>query len=169
MIFLATADRSEEPTQSEGCKFQGLGQTGRSGLSGGQREFRIAAGIKVVSICWAMDPNRIASRWSQKADIGVPSGEMPGSIDFEFYFFWSGLTQTVRFYARHEGSRIRCAVTRTALEHCAGSLKARPPADLERVFEQHRHEIERLAVDKILARRFQGDGSVLIRAVDLSP
>jgi hypothetical protein len=91
---------------------------------------------------------------------------MPGSI--EFYFFWSGLTQTVRFYARHEGSRIRCAVTLTALEHCAGSLKAMAPADLERVFEQHRHEIERLAVDKIL-RRFQGDGSVLIRAVDLSP
>jgi hypothetical protein len=93
---------------------------------------------------------------------------MPGSIKFEFYFFWSGLTQTVRFYARHQDSRIRCAVTRTALEERAGSLKLMPPADLERVFEQHRQEIERVAAEKIRARRFQGDGSVLIRAVDLS-
>jgi hypothetical protein len=29
---------------------------------------------------------------------------MPSSIKFEFYFFWSGLAQTVRFYARHQDS-----------------------------------------------------------------
>jgi hypothetical protein len=92
--------------------------------------------------------------------------EMPSSIEFELYFFWSGITQTVRFYARHQDSRIRCPVTRTALEECAGSLKPMPPAHLERVFEQHRQEIERIAAEKIRARRFQGDGSVLIRAAD---
>ena len=94
---------------------------------------------------------------------------MASSLEFEYYFFWSGLTQTVRFYARHGDRRIRCAVTRMALEERAGALQPLRPTGLERVFEQHRQEIERIAADKILAHRFQGDGTIMIRAVDLSP
>ncbi len=94
---------------------------------------------------------------------------MPSSVEFEYYFFWSGLTQTIRFYARYGDSRIRCGVTRTALEEWAGALKPLRPADLDRVFEQHRQEIEQIAADKIMAGRFQGDGTILIRSVDLSP
>jgi hypothetical protein len=94
---------------------------------------------------------------------------MPSSIDFEHYFFWSDLTQTIRFSARHRDRRIRCGVTRRALEDRAGALQTLRPAELERVFEQHRQEIERIASDKILAGSFQGDGTIVIRAVDLRP
>jgi hypothetical protein len=94
---------------------------------------------------------------------------MPSSVEFEYCFFWSDLTQTVRFSARYRDRRIRCAVTRRALEERAGSLKPLRPANLESLFEQHRQEIERIAADKILAGRFQGDGTIVIRAVDLSP
>jgi hypothetical protein len=93
---------------------------------------------------------------------------MPSSVEFEYCFFWSDLTQTIRFSARHRDRRIRCGVTRTALEDRAEALQPLRPADLERVFEQHRQEIERIATDKILAGRFQGDGTVLIRTADLS-
>lgn len=92
---------------------------------------------------------------------------MPRSVEFEYYFFWSPLTQTIRFYAHHQDRRIRCAVSRAALEEFAGSLKPLRPADLERVFEQYRPEIERILTNKILAGQFQHDGSVLIRTVDL--
>jgi uncharacterized protein DUF1488 len=94
---------------------------------------------------------------------------MPSSVKFDYYFYWSARTQTVRFYARHGEARIWCAVTRTALEERAGSPGPLRPVDLERVFEQHRQEIERIAADKILAGRFQGDGTVLVRTVDLNP
>ena len=50
----------------------------------------------------------------------------------------------------------------------SGSLKPLRPTDLERVFEQHRQEVERIAAEKILAG-LQGDGPVLVRVVDLSP
>jgi hypothetical protein len=93
---------------------------------------------------------------------------MSRSVEFQYYFFWSALTQTVRFYAHHGESRVRCAVTRIALEERAGSLTPLRPADLERAFEQYREEIERMAAEKILAGHFQGDGSVLVRAIDLS-
>jgi hypothetical protein len=93
---------------------------------------------------------------------------MPSSVGFEYYFFWSPLTQTIRFSARHQDRRIRCAVSRAALEDLAGSLMPLRPADLERVFEQYRPEIERILTNKILAGHFQHDGSVLIRTVDLN-
>jgi len=48
----------------------------------------------------------------------------------------SSSTQTIRFSARHWDRRIRCGVTRTALEDRAGALQPLRPADLERVFEQ---------------------------------
>src|ERR1700694_2809441 len=41
---------------------------------------------------------------------GPRRSEVAISVEFEYYFFWSPLTQTVRFYARHGDSRIRCAV-----------------------------------------------------------
>ena len=94
---------------------------------------------------------------------------MPSSVEFEYHSFWSDLTQTIRFSARHRDRRIRCGVTRTALEDRAGALQPLRPADLERVFEQHRQQIERIVADKILARRFQADGTIPIRAVDLGP
>jgi len=55
-----------------------------------------------------------------------------------------------------------------ALEHLAGALQPLCPPDLGRVFEQHRQEIERIAADKILAGLFQGDGTIMVRAVDFS-
>src|SRR6266540_2937182 len=88
-------------------------------------------------------------------------------VEFEYYFFWSPLTQTVRFYARHGDSRIRCAVTRTSLEDLAQSSGPLHPRDLERAFEEHRQTIERIAAQKIRAGHLQGDGTVLIRTVDL--
>jgi len=94
---------------------------------------------------------------------------MPSSVEFEYCSFWSDLTETIRFSARHRARRIRCGVTRMALEGRAGVLQPLRPADLERVFEQLRQEIERIAADKILAGLFQGDGTILIRAVDFSP
>ena len=94
---------------------------------------------------------------------------MPSSVDFEHYFFWSGLTQIIRFSARHRDRRIRCGVTRAALEDRAGALQPLRPVDLERVFEQHRQEIERIAAEKVLAELFQGDGTIVIRALDFSP
>ena len=90
-------------------------------------------------------------------------------LEFGYFFFWSPLTQTIKFSASYMDRQIRCAVSRAALEEMAGSLKPLRPADLERVFAQHRQEIDRVSADKILAGSFQGDGSVLIRAVDLSP
>jgi len=48
----------------------------------------------------------------------------------------SSSTQTIRFSARHRDRRIRCGVTRTALEDRTGALQPLRPADLERVFEQ---------------------------------
>src|SRR6266496_2488663 len=81
-------------------------------------------------------------------------------VEFEYYFFWSPLTQTVRFYARHGDSRIRCAVTRTSLEDLAQSSGPLHPRDLERAFEEHRQTIERIAAEKIRAGHFQGDGTV---------
>jgi hypothetical protein len=94
---------------------------------------------------------------------------MPSSVEFDSCFFWSDLTETIRFSARDRARRIRCGVTRMALEHLAGALQPLCPADLERVFEQHRQEIERIATDKILAGLFQGDGTIMVRAVDFSP
>jgi len=90
---------------------------------------------------------------------------MPSSVEFEYHSFWSDLTQTIRFSARHRDRRIRCGVTRTALEDRAGALQPLRPADLERVFEQHRQQ----TADKMLAGRFQADGTIPIRAVDLGP
>jgi len=48
-----------------------------------------------------MDPHRIANLASEGPRIlEVTSFEMPSSIKFEFYFFWSGLTQTRRLGTR---------------------------------------------------------------------
>src|SRR6266699_1022190 len=54
-------------------------------------------------------------------DVPLGVGVKRHLVEFEYYFFWSPLTQTVRFYARHGDSRIRCAVTRTSLEDLAQS------------------------------------------------
>jgi uncharacterized protein DUF1488 len=89
-------------------------------------------------------------------------------LRFGHFFFWSSLTQTIKFSADYMDRRIRCAVTRTALEALSGSLKPLRPADLERIFEQHRPEIERIAAEKILAGHFLEDGLLYVRAVDLS-
>ena len=78
-------------------------------------------------------------------------------LEFAYFFFWSGLTQSIRFSAFYvsKDRRIRCAVTRAALEELFGLLQPLGPTDLERVFEQHRQEIERIAAEKILAAYFQ--------------
>ena len=91
------------------------------------------------------------------------------AVDFEHYFYWSSLTQSIRFYAVDRGTRIRCAVTRTALQELAGSLELLQPADLERVFEQRRQAVEVVAARKLVAGQFQPDATILVRAVDLNP
>ena len=69
-------------------------------------------------------------------------------LRFGYFFFWSPLTQTIKFVVW---------IAQTS-----------PPNRPKRVFEQHRQEIERIAAEKILAG-LQGDGPVLVRVVDLSP
>ncbi len=64
-----------------------------------------------------------------------------------------------RFHASHPSSstgKRRYAV----LEEMAGSLTTLRPADLERVFEQHRQEIEQVTAAKILQGHFQDDDVV---------
>ena len=46
--------------------------------------------------------------------------------------------------------------------------KVQSRADLERIFEQHRQEIEQIAAEKILAGHFLEDNLLYVRAVDLS-
>src|SRR6266567_7957966 len=94
---------------------------------------------------------------------------MASSLEFEYYLFWSGLTQTVRFYARHGDRRIRCAVTRMALEERAGALQPLRPTGLERVFEQHRQEIERIAGTSLPRRRHDHDPSGRSQSMTTSP
>ena len=89
-------------------------------------------------------------------------------VGFEYYFFWSAYSQTIRFYARYKERRIRCAVTRAALEDRVGSRTPLPAAQLEKVFEEHRDTIHKIAGTKVLNSRFQQDGSVLIRTSDLN-
>jgi len=89
-------------------------------------------------------------------------------LKFGYFFFWSWLTQSIRFSAFYMDRRIRCAVTRAALEELSGSLKPLRRADLERIFEQHRQEIEQIAAEKILAGHFLEDSLLYVRAVDLS-
>jgi hypothetical protein len=89
-------------------------------------------------------------------------------LKFGYFFFWSWLTQSIRFSAFYTDRRIRCAVTRAALEELSGSRKPLRRADLERIFEQHRQEIEQIAAEKILAGHFLEDSLLYVRAVDLT-
>jgi len=128
-----------------------------------RRFWAIVSWIKTV---WGW----VGSFWqATPADVPLGVGVKRHLVKFEYYFFWSPLTQTVRFYGRHEDSRIRCAVTRTALEDLTQSGGPLHPRDLERAFEEHRQAIERIAAEKILAGHFQGDCTILIRTVDLNP
>jgi Protein of unknown function (DUF1488) len=99
--------------------------------------------------------------------VGVVKSRLP--VEFEYYFFWSLATQSIRFYAVDRGIRIGCTVTRTALEELVGSLEPLRPAELEGIFEQHRQAIEIIATRKIVAGQFQPDATILVRAVDLNP
>ena len=89
-------------------------------------------------------------------------------IEFEPDFRWDINTQTMRFYARHGIRRIRCAVSRPALEDRVRAHDL-DPAGLERAFREHRQEIERKTSDKIRAGQFQAGGTILIRTCDLNP
>jgi Protein of unknown function (DUF1488) len=105
---------------------------------------------------------------SVKGDRSAGADSNSNSVDFERYFFWSAHTQTVRFFARCEDRRIRCAVTRTALEDTSRALNSFSPGQLEQLFEQYRQEVERVAEQKILAGRTQPDGTVIVRSIDLN-
>ena len=89
-------------------------------------------------------------------------------IAFEPYFYWSPRSQTITFHACSADRRIRCAVTRTTLEDRAGTLMPFSAKRLEECFQQCREEIEEIAMKKIRASRFQPDGTVLIRTLDLT-
>src|SRR6266852_5748092 len=99
------------------------------------------------------------------AAVGIRSA-MP--IEFEPDFRWDINTQTMRFYTRHGIRRVRCAVSRPALEDRVRALGL-DAAGLERAFRKHRGEIERKAADKIRAGQCQADGMILLRTRDLNP
>jgi hypothetical protein len=89
------------------------------------------------------------------------------AIAFEPCFYWSAYAQTIRFYARYgQANASRCH--RATLEDRAGTLVPFNPTQLERCFQQYREEIEDIAGKKIRTGRFQADGTVLIRTLDLT-
>jgi hypothetical protein len=69
----------------------------------------------------------------------------------------------VAFWAQDGKTRVRCAISREALDdHFGGDHR-----DKVEVFQQHRPAIEEKARRKYLAGDTERDGSVLIRTTDL--
>jgi hypothetical protein len=73
---------------------------------------------------------------------------------------WDAGRMVVSFPAELEGRRISCAVSMEALQD---HFDARNLAPLE-AFRSHRWEIERIAEYLIARKRFEPDGSVLVRS-----
>lgn len=92
------------------------------------------------------------------------------SVIFESTFYWDGITQSIKFYARFESRRIHCAVSRPALEQFILRRFVMPDGlntlNYERAFHEHRQEIERQAVRRIRTGRFESEGSIFVKAAD---
>jgi hypothetical protein len=72
---------------------------------------------------------------------------------------WESSRMVVSFPAESEGRRINCAVSMEALQNHFHGHKLMP---LE-AFRTHRWQIERIAEYLITRKRFEPDGSVLVR------
>jgi hypothetical protein len=88
------------------------------------------------------------------------------AITFEPDFWWDPITQTVKFYARFEGRRIHCAVSRPALEDVS-KICGLVPEDMEYAFREHRQKIEVKALEKIRTGRFEAEEKIHVKAADL--
>lgn len=93
-------------------------------------------------------------RWSlEQHDLTFPDPEAQYNFDRAVVVFW----------ARDGKARIRCAISREALDdHFGGDHK-----DKVKVFQEHRPAIEEKARRKYLAGDTEWDGSILIRTTDL--
>jgi hypothetical protein len=93
-------------------------------------------------------------RWSlEHHDLTFPEPEGRYNFDRGVVVFWA-----------HDGNRrVRCGISREALEdHFGGDNR-----DLVEVFQEHRKEIEERVRHKYLAGDSERDGSVLIRTSEL--
>ncbi len=71
----------------------------------------------------------------------------------------------VTFWGQHGKTRVRCRISREALDdHFSDGDRLRPEA----AFKKHRQEIEALARRKYLLDQREPDGSILIRTGDLA-
>jgi hypothetical protein len=80
-------------------------------------------------------------------------------VDFPNIENWDGTRMVVSFAAESNGRQIDCAVSMEALQDHFGGDHLTP---LE-AFRAHRWEIERIAEYLIVRKRFEPDGSVLVR------
>jgi transcriptional regulator with XRE-family HTH domain len=78
--------------------------------------------------------------------------------DFRF-----GMTDGVIFWGQDGATRVRCLISREALDdHFSDRDKLRPEA----AFQKHRAEIEAFARRKYLTGQLESDGSIVIRTGD---
>jgi Fic family protein len=94
-------------------------------------------------------------RWSlEQHDLTFPEKEARYNIDRGVVVFW----------AQDGKKRVRCAISREALDdHFGGDDKP----NKEKAFQEHREAIEQEARRKFLAGDTEADGSILIRTGDL--
>jgi hypothetical protein len=83
-------------------------------------------------------------------------------ITFENIEAWDGEHQVVTFPAQVNGTRVRCAISREALEDHLGANNIEPL----NAFRTNRQRIEAKAEQLIGRGRFERDGSILIRTAD---
>jgi len=80
---------------------------------------------------------------------------------------WDGALHAVMFHALIGGSvQVACLVSSAVLRDRFAALAPDPTSCLE-AFRLNRHRIEEIAVRLIQMRRFEADGSILIRAGDV--
>jgi hypothetical protein len=94
-------------------------------------------------------------RWSlEQHDLSFPDKEARYNFDRGVVVFW----------AEDGTKRVRCAISREALDDHFGADKTK---NKEEVFQEHRRSIEQEARRKYLAGDTETDGSILIRTGDL--
>ena len=84
------------------------------------------------------------------------------AIDFPKVEAWNGNRDIVSFPADSDGKRISCAISWEALQDNYGGANQEPLA----CFKANRAAIEGKATGLILRKRFEADGSILVRSGD---
>lgn len=84
------------------------------------------------------------------------------NISFPSVQAWDGNVDCVSFPADVDGTRVRCLISREALQDnfCGSNV---PPLEC---FSRNRYIIEEKATALLLSGRFEADGSILIRSSD---